>query len=133
MILELESPIAIPESKSGNVSVQHRILKKGSETAIVSMRSALLRGISAKFAKLSRNLRIHELHEEGHGLWMTDLPEELQQIAEAIEEFDPRGHVLVGGLGLGIIATILRDRPGIKSVTVVERNADIIRLCGPKK
>lgn len=130
--LKLKSPINLPERTSGKISIKHHILTKGSEVAIISMRSAFTRGTSPLFAKLPRDLRIHELHEEEHGTWMTDKLEELQQINEAIEGFQPHGHVLVGGLGLGILATILRDLPGVKSVTVIERSADVINLCKPK-
>ncbi len=41
----------------------------------------------------------------------------------------PQGRVLVGGLGLGIVAKRLTEIQGITEVTVVEKSKDVIRLC----
>jgi hypothetical protein len=40
--------------------------------------------------------------------------------------------VLVGGLGLGILASILAQRPFIDGVVVVERSPEVIELCAGK-
>ena len=93
------------------------------------MRQAYTRGIKSLNAKLDEPLLIHELHEKGHGLWMTDLPEELNQIEEMLYHVKPQGRVLVGGLGLGIVAKRLTEIIGIQSVTVVEQSRPIIQLC----
>lgn len=121
------SPIALPEATSGKISVKHCMLE--GTTPIIGQRQAYCRGIRPLNAKLAEPLLIHELYEEGHGLWMTDLPEELNQIEEMLHAVNPKGHVLVGGLGLGIAAQRLTQWQGIKSVTVVERSKDVIKLC----
>jgi hypothetical protein len=41
------------------------------------------------------------------------------------------GHILLTGLGLGIILLIARDMPQIKSITVLEKNQDVIDLISP--
>lgn len=125
------SPIDLPERTSGSISIRHRIIPKGKEVTIVSMRQALLRGIRPVMGKTEVPLRIHELVEEKENykaLWMTDLPEELNQIGEMVESVDPQGKVLVGGLGLGILAATVAQRPGVDKVVVVERSEDVIKL-----
>jgi hypothetical protein len=121
------SPINLPEKVIGKFSIQHRVIT--GETPIIGARQALLRGLTPVSAALKNPLRIHELHEEGLGLWMTDLPEELNQIAEMLQTVKPRGHVLIGGHGLGIVAKALLSRLGVSSVTVVERSWEVISLC----
>ena len=122
------SPLALPESKSGTMQIRHVTLPVGQMVPVVGMRQALLRGDIPVFAKLRSPLRIHELRDED-GIWMTDRPEELNQIAEMLATVKPHGHVLVGGLGLGIVAHIVSRLPAVQSTTVIERSADVVRLC----
>lgn len=42
-----------------------------------------------------------------------------------------KGDVLIGGLGLGLILEELRGRDEVRSVTVVEKNPDVIALVAP--
>jgi len=98
-------------------------------TPVIGARWAYTRDTAPLNAKLKKPLRYHGLHEEGHGLWMTDLPEELNQIEEMLYDVRPQGHVLVGGLGLGIVAKRVAEIIGVKSVTVVEKSRNIIKLC----
>lgn len=123
------SPIDLPEGTSGLVSVKHKILNPGEKTPIVGMRQAILRGVRPSSAVIQEPLRIHSLNHEDHGCWMTDLPEELNQIAEMLSTVDPIGRVLVGGLGLGIVASLVVQRPFVDHVTVIENDPDVIRLC----
>lgn len=123
------SPIDLPEGQSGSVSVKHRILQPGEKTPIVGYRQAILRGQTPSMAIIQEPLRVHYLSHEDHGTWMTDLPEELNQIAEMLYTVDPMGHVLVGGLGLGLVAKLLTQRRWVESVTVIEKDPDVIRLC----
>ena len=123
------SPINLPERRNGAVQVRHRTIED--KTPIVGARQAYTRGLRPVTAKLKEPLRIHELIHDKHGLWMTDLPEELNQIAELMWLLSPSGRVLVGGLGLGIVAKTLAIRKGINktALTVVENDADVIALC----
>lgn len=59
--------------------------------------------------------------------WMVDDPEHwimLHEYARRIK--GPR--VCLAGLGLGLIAHILADRPDIREVVIVDRNPDVIEL-----
>lgn len=122
-----KSPIDLPERTIGKFYVKHRVVT--GETPVIGMRQAYTRGINPLDAKLDEPLLIHELHEKDHGLWMTDLPEELNQIEEMLYNVKPQGRVLVGGLGLGIVAKRLTEIIGIKEVVVVEKSRDVIKLC----
>lgn len=122
-----KSPIDLPEKTVGKFSVRYRIVK--GTTPVIGARQAYTRGIPPMNAKLGEPLLIHELHEKDHGLWMTDLPEELNQIEEMLCNVAPYGRVLVGGLGLGIVAKRLTEIVGVKSVTVIEKSHDVIKLC----
>lgn len=122
-----ESPINLPERTLGKFSVRHQIVKD--KTPVIGTRQAYTRGIQPVTLKLKEPLLIHQLFEEGHGLWMTDLPEELNQIEEMLYNVKPQGRVLVGGLGLGIAAKRLTQIMGVTDVVVVERSRNIIKLC----
>lgn len=58
---------------------------------------------------------------------MTDWPVEQAQ-ADSNLDVITHGRVLVGGLGLGLCATILARRRGISHVTVVENSPDVVKL-----
>lgn len=124
------SPISLPERKVGKFEIKHTQIED--EAIVIGLRQALMRGVRPVKAILPEPILIHELVETDRGVWMTDLPEELFQIAEAIADFQPKGKVLVGGLGLGILAKTLTQQPGVEQVTVVEINKDVINLCATK-
>lgn len=122
-----DSPIALPESKSRKMRIEHELIR---EADIVSMRESLLTGKRAVRVKFEEPRLVHKLVEDGRGVWMTDLPIELEQMARTIRETDPWGDCLVGGLGLGVMPTWLAECPDVHSVTVVEKSRDVAKLCG---
>lgn len=126
------SPIKLHKATSGSVSLEHCIIKQGEKLTVVGIRQAFMRGIRPVSAINPKPLLIHKLIEDDHGVWMTDMPEELNQIAQMLHEVQPAGRVLVGGLGLGIVATWVATLPLVDEVVVVECSADIIHLCKPR-
>lgn len=73
--------------------------------------------------------RIHvELHINGR-LMMSDARMEQLTNAEFVER--AHGDVLVAGLGLGMVLFPVLVKPAVQSVTVIERNADVIALVEP--
>ena len=129
-----ESPINLSEKTVGKFSIKHRF--ETNKMPIVGARQAILRGLGiVSTAVPTKPHCIHELYEEGHGLWMTDMPEELNQIHEMIHDVNPWGRVLIGGLGLGIVARLLVGRPGLDldKLTVVELSRDVIELALPSR
>lgn len=123
------SPIRIRPGKSGSFTVERAVVE--GSTPIVGFRQAILRGLPPVTAKLAGPLTYHRLVEDG-AVWMTDLPEELNQIGELVETLRPRGRVLVGGLGLGVLAKAVANRSTVEQVTVIELSEDVINLCTPK-
>lgn len=126
------SPINFPEGHSGKISLKHRVITD-THITVIGARQAFLRGQRPAKAPLAAPLTIHELIEKDQGVWMTDLPEELNQIYEALYTLRPRGDILVGGLGLGLLPRILLQNnvnQVITNITVVEKNKNIIKLCG---
>ncbi len=127
------SPIKLREGRDGDIAVKHRTMKKGEYVTITSVRQAITRGVQPTRGKLDAPLIVHELVSEKNGVWMTDLPEELNQIGEAIANFEPEGDIMVGGLGLGILAATLSAQADAARVVVVEINKSVIRLCQPRR
>ena len=76
---------------------------------------ALMSGISeGKFARLLVN---------GH-VMMSETPMEHRTNREFV--WDAHGDVLVGGLGLGMILLAVQDKEKVRSITVIEKNQDVI-------
>lgn len=118
--------IDIPEGKSGNCRIEHRIIPKGNVVVVRSAREAVFGGGKAESYFAPHDLRIHYLVEEGVATWTTDLPQEIRSQLPCIEDF--HGDVLVGGLGVGLIVAALRRNPKVYTITVVEQSPDVIKL-----
>jgi hypothetical protein len=71
----------------------------------------------------------HALEEGDGGVWMTSLPIEQRQTDELVAE--AHGRVLVGGLGIGYAVAALSGKKAVKTITVVEKEPDVIRLVEP--
>ena len=63
---------------------------------------------------------------EGGNEWMTLTPVDLDTSEEAIEA--AHGKVVTFGLGLGYYAYMVSEKPSVKSITVIEKSPDVIRL-----
>jgi hypothetical protein len=125
------SPLHIPEGRSGKFQVQHKIEKAGTEIPLVNMRTALFgRDGQRHTITYDSDVRYHYLMEKNKdgsgGCWMSDVPQEQEQADRLIKGM--RGKILIGGLGLGYIATRLARRPTVESITVVEKEKDVIKL-----
>jgi len=117
--------IDIPENRSGKFAIVHKTLKKGERVTMRSRRESLFGGGKGAFTVLPYNVRIHYL-EEGSNRWASDHPQEVHSQLPLVKDF--YGDVLVGGLGVGLILTPLKQNPKVKYVTVVEKSPDVIRL-----
>lgn len=126
------SSLRIPEGKSGKVYVKHQIEKKGTKLPVVSMRDAIFaKNGNSSYYVCKTDMLIHKICEGksfdgGDGTWMSDCPQEIWSQKDIVER--AFGDVLVGGLGLGYIATAIAEKEDVTSVTVVERNKDVIKL-----
>ena len=61
---------------------------------------------------------------------MSDTPDEMRDHREAVYQAR-EGHVLIGGLGLGMVANAILEKAPECRVTVLEIDTDIIRLVAP--
>lgn len=128
------SPLQLEPATHGHIRIDHTYEPVGATVPIVGWRQAMLRGLKpVTTAPLAEPLRITRLVSTGkhhHGVWMTDSPEELNQIYEMVHTVAPRGRVLVGGLGLGCLPLILALHcPRVERIVVVERDQSIVKLC----
>ena len=119
----------IPEGKSGGVTVSHMTVPAGEGLLEVNLRQSLLTGQPVKRVSYPYPTRWHKLSSKGHGEWMTDNPIEQYQMLPGTREM--RGRVLVGGLGLGIVAKRIAAREDVTEVVVVEKNRHVVKLVAP--
>ena len=59
-------------------------------------------------------------------MWMSVVVSEIESMADAIAE--AHGKVITYGLGLGYYAFMAAEKDNVESVTVIEKNPDVIRL-----
>jgi hypothetical protein len=60
---------------------------------------------------------------------MSDTPDELYDLAAILRH--GAGHVLIHGLGLGCVVKAMLAKPGVRHVTVLDIDQDVIDLIGP--
>lgn len=122
------SAIRVPEKKKGRWSVEHKLLRSGSEITVVSMRNAIFDGTgrAPKSFILDQDYYQHILGEQGN-IWMTDSIQELEQMKFSVQDF--RGRVLVGGLGLGVVLTMMPAE--VEQIVVIEKSKEVAELVWP--
>lgn len=124
----LPSPLQLPQRTVGDYSITHRVHPAGERIPVVSLRSALLGGGRPQYVTFNGPLTIHRLEKAQQGVLMSDSPQELFQATPCVRR--AKGHVLVGGLGLGMVAELFARKRTVKTVDVVEINEHVIALTG---
>lgn len=128
-------PFNLPEGRLGPYRIETKIEPANTRLCVVSMRNAIFMGLKPCEMRHGRPLVIHKLRyhrrndEANHGVWMTTLPQEVEQHRRQLKH--AHGHVLVGGLGLGLAVGILHDNPAVQSITVIEKSKHVIDLVEP--
>lgn len=122
-------PFPLPEGRSGKFSVTTKRHEKGEKLTVVSMRNAIFMGLPPTSCVLSRPAYTHWLKEDDHAMWMSTMPQEVEQHERQLQGFS--GRVLVGGLGLGLAVGILERNPLVEEITVCELSGDVIKLIEP--
>lgn len=113
--------------KKGPVTLASREHDISEPVTLVSIRQAITEGRRPISIALKEPYVYHILQERSQGTWMTT---QLQEICQMVPVYDAAyGNVLIGGLGLGAISHLLCQKA--LRVTVVEKNANIIRLIKP--
>lgn len=116
----------IPEGESGDWSIIHKKYEANHTFSTATFRTAIIGGQRSRSIEYNSPTTFHQLCEGG-GVWMSDWPIEQAQCDVNLKRITG-GRVLVGGLGLGLCATILARRPSIEQVTVVEKSVDVVKL-----
>ena len=114
----------IPAGEIGSAKVKHFQISE-SQSEFCKLR-ALLNHRATEYISPGEYARLL-IHG---GVMMTDTDMEKATNLELIKQ--ARGHVLVGGLGLGMVVfTLLAKKPEIHSLTVLEINRDVMDLITP--
>lgn len=122
------TPLDIPEGRKGKWEVKREVHPAGKEFQLASLRCALLGGQKSTSVSWPFETVRHILAEDGR-TWMTDLPCEMAQIYAAVKGL--WGRVLLGGLGLGLVATVLSKMKSVERIVVVEKSREAIALVAP--
>ena len=114
--------VTVPVGESGKWKVSRFEVTKG-QADLASMRAVFNGGrgaISAgEYTQLTRNGLIV----------MSDTPDEKMDHFEPVRK--AHGHVLINGLGLGMVLGAILEKSEVDRVTVVEIDQDLIHLVGP--
>ena len=124
------SPLGNLESKSsGEYKLEKDIKPPASVMTVVSIRNQLMMGYRATTLKTDVPRIIHKLTKDEGRLLMSDSPQEMFLQYENYKQ--ATGRVLVGGLGLGMYANMIANKPGVTEVVVIEISKDVINLTEP--
>jgi len=122
----MKDRIMIPPQKVGRYKVTREAVKPGSKLLVASFRDALLSGMPPCDLPIEAETYLHKLNGPT-GTWMSDLPCELVQMWLQLAKY-ARGHVLIGGLGLGVLARMVASKKTVRSATIIERQPEVIEM-----
>lgn len=125
-MLHLYHPMTFAKKKHGAAEI-----KTESKQCfdVVNTRNAFLLGLRPLSVNYGSPVGFNFLYHNGNML-TSDQPVEIHQ--QYISFSKCRGNVLMGGLGLGMAAVMMLDSGEVESVTVVEKEQDIIDLVYPQ-
>lgn len=116
----------IPEGESGDFRIVHTEKEAGFPHAVSPVRATMLSGQPAGFVKYHHPTKWIALEQGERGVWMTDAVCEQEQHWRALK--NAHGHILIGGLGVGMAVKILEHNFAVSSILVVEKSQDVIDL-----
>lgn len=104
----------------GSFAIENKIIRKGAVLNGYDRHGGRIKKIKYDFDYPTVRL------SEGGNVWMSDSQLEVEAAAGAVEV--ARGDVLIGGLGIGLLPTLIKMRASIKSVDIVELHQEVIDL-----
>ena len=122
-MMDLYRPMSFPRQKSGPFEI---VTQTSDHFPITSAAHAQLLGVESVTVNFGESVDFHVLTGDGCGVMASDKPDEIY--IQYIAFHKMHGRVLVGGLGLGMAANMLASMPEVSSVTVIEKEPDIIAL-----
>ena len=124
-----KSHLFLHEKKVGKYEIKKVVVPAGKQLTVVSTRNWLMMGYKRLNVVYDCPRILYQLFKKGW-LIMSDSPQEMFLQYEAYK--NARGRVLVGGLGLGLFATMIAEKKEVTEIVVVEINQDVIELCKPR-
>lgn len=118
----------LPEKKIGKFKIVREKLSAGKKICAVSMREAFFTGKKSKSVAWDTDVYFHKLLSDS-GVLMSDIPQEQESNFPYVDNM--KGEILVGGLGLGLVAKYLEGKKDVKKLVIVEKEKDIIKLVEP--
>jgi hypothetical protein len=115
-------PVQISEGTLGKWSVM-RFSVSEDQAKFTALRAAMKGRVYVPPGTYTR------LECKGRGTVMSDTPDEMRDHGYAVHA--AHGHVLLNGLGIGMVLTNILKKKYVTAVTVVEIDADVIALVGP--
>ena len=124
------TPLSIPEGQKGNMRIEHMQTPPGTPMMLVPARTAYNRGDISQVTNVAWTTPTtwHTLRDDD-GVWTTDMPCEIEQQQKLLEGMS--GRILIGGLGIGLVATLLGRERDVRRMTVVEQSQDVVDLVLP--
>lgn len=108
----------LKEGKAGNFAIEKETLLKGTVVDGYDRRRGKMDQVRCDF-----DYPIVKLTENGN-TWMSDNPFEVESSMGAVE--NARGDVLIGGLGIGLLPTLMKDK--VVSIDIIELSQEVIDL-----
>lgn len=113
----------IPEGERGNVKVQHFTVSE--EASRFSNVRASISSFRGEYVEPGRYAR---LIVDGKVMMSDTL---MEKSTNSLAVHQANGDVLIAGMGLGVMLIPVCQKPEVRSVTVVEKSADVIALVEP--
>ncbi len=122
---DLLTTVNIPEGQSGDWAIQIFEVTKAASDRF---------NLSNIFSRhTSRNIEpgtyTRLVNTETKSVMMSDTPAERRDHYMIVRE--GTGHVLIHGLGIGMVVNALLKKPDVTKITVIEKSEDIIKLVAP--
>jgi len=128
-LLEKSSVPHLQEKKVGEFEIKIDVIPPLKEITVISARNWLMMGYKQLKCSFIEPRPLYKLFR-GKRLLMSDSPQEMFLQYECYKK--AHGKVLMGGLGLGMSATLFAEKENVSEVVVIEISKDIIKLCKPK-
>lgn len=117
--------VTVPECREGLWELTYETYKPYEAFACGDLRGFADGRVVPQIGFFNREFRYPAVLENGRE-WMLITPNEIVTMREPIRR--AHGKVLTFGLGLGYFAFMAAEKPDVSSVTVVERDRNVIRL-----
>lgn len=108
----------LKQGRMGKFAIEKEIISSGTVMDGFDRQRRKLDQVTCNF-----DYPVVKLTEDGN-IWMSDIPFEVESSTGAIEA--AKGDVLIGGLGIGLLPTLMKDK--VTRIDIVEVNQEVIDL-----